>query len=78
MSTKEEIREAVINGLEKVTSKEDVTLNDDDQFDDYGLDSLDRMSLMIEVEKLLEADFDQLDPGQLTSINAYIETVERL
>ncbi len=78
MKTADEIREAVIHSIKKVTSRDDVMLENGGLFEDYALDSLDRMSIMIEVEIQLKVDFDDLDPGELNCINDYITCVQKL
>ena len=74
MITNDSIREAVFDGILTVTSQR-MMFGDADRFEDEGLDSLDRMSLMLEVEERLGLDFDGLDPKDVESISDYFELV---
>ena len=55
-----------------------ITLDDTGQFADHDIDSLDRMSLMLEVEDRLGLDFGELDPAEVTSIGDYFQLVRSL
>lgn len=55
----EEFHAVVVDAL-KVVKKSDATaLALDESFTDYGLDSLDSMSLLLELEKRLSIEFDE-------------------
>jgi acyl carrier protein len=71
----DDVRAAVLDGIEAVLSKR-MLLEDHDLFDDYGLDSLDRMSIMLEVEERLGLDFDGVDPADIGSIDDYFRLVQ--
>lgn len=74
MIPEDQIRQAVLSGIKTVTSRE-ITLDDTEQFADHDIDSLDRMSLMLEVEDSLGLDFGELDPKEVTSISDYFQLV---
>jgi acyl carrier protein len=71
------IRQSVIQGIEQVTSKL-VEIGDQDSFADFDIDSLDRMSLMLEVEEDLDLEFTDLDPKDVDCINDYIKLIQAL
>jgi len=77
MIPEDQIRQAVLSGIETVTSRK-ITLDDADQFSNHDIDSLDRMSLMLEVEDRLGLDFGELDPKEVTSISDYFQMVRSL
>jgi acyl carrier protein len=49
MFTLDEFRSAVIAGIKKLTKVDEVIIGDDEDFGDYGLDSLTGISLVLEV-----------------------------
>jgi acyl carrier protein len=66
MFTLDEFREAVKAGIKIVLKKkDDVVLGDDEDFEDYGLDSLAGISLVLEVEKYLNIDLGEYDQSFL-------------
>jgi acyl carrier protein len=72
MFTLDEFREAVKAGIKIVLKKkEEVVLGDDDAFEDYGLDSLAGMSLVLEVEKYLGIDLGEFDIDEANTINLF-------
>jgi acyl carrier protein len=70
--TIERVRTAVIDGInavnETIGKTEEVTIGDDETFSDYGLDSLDQMNLVIELEQSLGTDLESVDMAQINSI----------
>ncbi len=77
MIAEDQIRQVVLTGIQSLTSR-NMALADTDQFADHDIDSLDRMSLMLEVEDKLGLDFEELDPNELTSIGDYFQLVRSL
>jgi acyl carrier protein len=77
MKSTEEIRQAVIKGVQKVTERNSITLDDEQTFEKFGLDSLDRMALMLEVESHLGLDFGENNPEELRTIQDYIVYIQR-
>jgi acyl carrier protein len=72
MKSTQEIREAVIKGMQKVKERNDITVEDEQSFEKFGLDSLDRMALMMEVENDLGIDFGEKNPEELPTVQEYI------
>ncbi len=76
MNTEEEIRNAVLDAVRKATDSKDLALADSDKFADHDVDSLDRMSIMVDVEEALGIDFEDVDPATLNCIVDYIKYVQ--
>lgn len=70
MFTKEDVRKVVYEGIKKVTGNNEITIGDDESFADYGLDSLDQMSLLLEMEMPLGVKIDDLDLDKSNTINS--------
>jgi len=77
MIPEDEIRRAVLTGIETVTSRKTI-LDDTEQFSDHDIDSLDQMSLMLEIEERLGLDFGEQDPKEVASISDYFQLVGSL
>jgi acyl carrier protein len=78
MISKDEFRNAVIQGIQRVLEIERVDIQDDEDFGDVGLDSLDGMNLVLEVESITGLSFGELDLDEANNINAfYQKAVER-
>ena len=72
MFTLDEFRDAVKVGIKKVLKKKDeVVIGDDEDFGDYGLDSLAGISLVLEVEKHLDIDLGEFDIDEANTINLF-------
>jgi acyl carrier protein len=79
MFTLDEFREAVKAGIKKVLKKKDeVEIGDDDSFEDYGLDSLAGISLVLEVESYLDIDLGEFDIDEATTINLFYAKAKRV
>lgn len=76
MKSMDEIREAVIAGLRSVMDDAAMTIADDQAFTEAGLDSMDRMSLLLEVESALGLEFGETNPDELPTIKAYARFVQ--
>lgn len=63
------IRSAVIESIKKIKKFDTVTIADDETFENYGLDSLDRMNLVLELESALGVELDGVDMDKIKSIN---------
>ena len=61
MFTLDEFRDAVKQGIQKLTHADEVVIADDEDFADYGLDSLQGISLVLEVETSLDIDLGEFD-----------------
>ena len=77
MKSAEEIREIVIEGIHTVSGKNTSSLDDGQSFENLGLDSLDRMALMLEVEKHLGLDFGEKNPDDIRNIPDYIQFIQK-
>lgn len=72
-----DIRAAVIEAVARVRKESQVTpLADDEAFALLGLDSLERMSMLVEVENILGLTLNDLDPKKLNCIKDYITALE--
>ena len=79
MFTLDEFREAVKEGIKKVLKKtEEVEIDDDEDFGDYGLDSLAGISLVLEVEKYLNIDLGEFDIDEANTITLFYEKAKRV
>ena len=79
MFTLDEFREAVKASIKKVLKKKDeVIIGDDDDFGDYGLDSLTGISLVLEVETYLDIDLGEFDIDEANTINLFHDKVVRV
>jgi acyl carrier protein len=78
MFTLDEFREAVKAGIKKVLKKEEVIIGDDEDFGDYGLDSLAGISLVLEVEKYLDIDLGEFDIDEANTIKLFYAKAVRV
>jgi acyl carrier protein len=73
MPSIEEIRSAVVAGIREVNAdlmrNGEEQLKNEETFSDFGMDSLDQMNLLLELEKLLSADFDGVEMDTVNSIS---------
>ena len=69
MLDKDEFRSNVISAIKSVTNRSDVSIGDDETFEDYGIDSLDRMNLVLEIEKFAGKELGDLDLDSVNTIN---------
>ena len=78
MFTQDEFRDAVKAGIKKVLKKKDeVDIGDDEDFGDYGLDSLTGISLVLEVESYLDIDLGEFDIDEANTITLFYDKVLR-
>lgn len=73
MFTLDEFRESVIKGIKKITHATELEIGDDDNFADFGLDSLQGMNLVLEVEADLDIDLGEFDIDDAYTINLFFE-----
>jgi acyl carrier protein len=73
MFTLDEFRDAVKQGIKKLTHADDVVIADDEDFADYGLDSLQGISLVLEVETTLDIDLGEFDIEDANTITLFFE-----
>lgn len=75
---KDEFRSAVVEGIKRVKSMEPVSIADDEQFTDAGLDSLDSMNLVLEVEAITGLNFGEFDLKDANTINEFYAKAQEL
>ena len=71
MFTLDEFRGAVKQGIQKLTHADEVVIDDDEDFADYGLDSLQGISLVLEVETSLDIDLGEFDIEDANTITLF-------
>lgn len=78
MFSKDEFRNAVIEGLKRVRDVSEIRIRDDENFSDVGLDSLDGMNLVLEVETLLDINLGEFDLSGANDINHFYEKAKEV
>lgn len=76
--TKAEFRAAIIEGIKRVKGVDSVTIGDDETFTEAGLDSLDSMNLVLEVEGLTGLNFGEFNLSDANTINQFYSKAELL
>lgn len=71
MITKNEFREAIIEGIKQVKDVEHVDLANDEDFSNAGLDSLDAMDLVLQVEAITGLNFGELNAAEANTVDAF-------
>ena len=77
MLDRSDFRNNVITAIKNVTNKSEVTIGDDETFEDYGIDSLDRMNILLELEKILGKELGDIDLDSVNTINLLFEEIEK-
>jgi acyl carrier protein len=78
MITKNEFREAVIEGIKRVKGVDHVDLANDENFANAGLDSLDAMDLVLQVEAITGLNFGELNAAEANTVDAFYRKAEEL
>lgn len=78
MIDKNSFRDAVIEGIRRVKSIDAPTIADDETFTQAGLDSLDSMNLVLEVEAITGLNFGEFDLSDANTINEFYRKAEQL
>jgi acyl carrier protein len=79
MFSKDQFRDAVIEGIKRVRDVSELKIRDDESFSDVGLDSLDGMNLVLEVETILGINLGEFDlKGANTIDNFYAKAKEAI
>jgi acyl carrier protein len=78
MITKNEFRDAVIEGIKRVKGVEHVDLANDENFSSAGLDSLDAMDLVLQVEAITGLNFGELNAAEANTVDAFYRKAEAL
>lgn len=76
MVSRNEFRTLVHQALMSVLEQADVSIGDDETFADYGVDSLQGMSLILELEELLGFELgEELNLKKLNTINTLYDYI---
>jgi acyl carrier protein len=78
MIDKNTFRDAVIEGIRRVKTTDAVSIADDETFTNAGLDSLDAMNLVLEVEAITGLNFGEFDLSDANTINEFYRKAEQL
>lgn len=78
MITKNEFRSAVIEGIKRVKGMDEVDIGDDENFANAGLDSLDSMDLVLQVESITGLDFGEFDLSDANTIDEFYKKAQEL
>lgn len=77
MLTKENLRSLFQEAIKKITHSAEVTIGDDEKFQDYGLDSLDRMNLLLEMEEQTGYDLGSIDLSDTNTFNLFYDEIAK-
>jgi acyl carrier protein len=79
MPTIDEVRAAVRSGIQEANNQigrgGQIVIGDVETFSDFGLDSLDQMNLLLELEKAFKVNFDGVEMDSvntITKIHAFL------
>jgi acyl carrier protein len=78
MITKEAFRNAVIEGIKRVKDIDEVDIGNDEDFANAGLDSLDSMDLVLQVESITGLDFGEFDLSNANTIDEFYKKAQEL
>jgi acyl carrier protein len=78
MISKDEFRNAVVAGIKTVKGVDAVSIADDEEFSNAGLDSLDSMNLVLEVEAITGLNFGEFDLRDANTISEFYRKAEEL
>lgn len=65
----------VISSVQSVQDKEYVEIKNSEKFEDAGLDSLDRMNLLLELEERTGLDLGELDLGVQNTLEVLYQAI---
>lgn len=78
MISKEEFRGAVIEAIKRVKGVEHVDIANDEDFSHAGLDSLDAMDLVLQVEAITGLNFGEFNAAEARNIDLFYRKAEEL
>ena len=78
MISKDDFRNAVIAGIKAVKSADAANIGDDEEFSNAGLDSLDSMNLVLEVESITGLNFGEFNLSDANTINEFYAKAQQL
>lgn len=78
MISKEAFRDAVIEAIKRVKDLDRVDIANNENFAQVGLDSLDAMDLVLQVEAITGLNFGEFDASQAQTIDDFYARAEEL
>jgi acyl carrier protein len=78
MISKDEFRNAVIEAIKRVKGVEHVDIANDEDFSHAGLDSLDAMDLVLQVEAITGLNFGEFNAAEARNIDLFYRKAEEL
>jgi acyl carrier protein len=78
MASREKLKEILIDAIRAVTKKDSTPISENEKFEEYGLDSLDRMNLLLELEERLGLDLGELDLSKTNTFRLLHENIKHL
>jgi acyl carrier protein len=78
MISKEEFRNAVIEAIKRVKGIQHVDIANDEDFSHVGLDSLDAMDLVLQVEAITNLNFGEFNATEARNIDTFYRKAEEL
>ena len=78
MISKSDFRNAVIQAIKRVKDIDQVDIADDEEFSHVGLDSLDAMDLVLQVEAITGLNFGEFNAAEATNIDAFYAKAQEL
>lgn len=78
MISKEAFRDAVIEAIKRVKDRDHVDIANNENFANVGLDSLDAMDLVLQVEAITGLNFGEFDASKAQTIDAFYAKAEEL
>ena len=78
MISKEQFRDAVVEAIKRVKEIPNVDIANDEDFSHVGLDSLDAMDLVLQVEAITGLNFGEFNAAEARNIDAFYKKAEEL
>lgn len=78
MISKAAFRDAVIEAIKRVKDIDHVDIANDEDFSLVGLDSLDSMDLVLQVEGITGLNFGEFDASEARNIDAFYAKAQQL
>lgn len=78
MISKDQFRDAVVEAIKRVKDIPHIDIADDEDFSHAGLDSLDAMDLVLQVEAITGLNFGEFNAAEARNIDAFYKKAEEL
>lgn len=78
MISKDQFRAAVVEAIKRVKGIPHIDIADDEDFSRAGLDSLDAMDLVLQVEAITGLNFGEFNAAEARNIDAFYKKAEEL